>query len=411
MAGAYTAKPELPWEPWADWPDFPLEWWAPGDPSPPWEFPGPPHPPGYEPEYTITLSLPSSISPESQAAGQSLWVDRVSYAAGMPIGGGNQRWTAKLDGQQLYLREGATGSYYEELYFDYGDIGDFYGVNSNLGFQTTRNDFEKIVTVSILSEIDDTQYDVSLNILIDSVKITGTITDSDSNPRVGAVVTYTSVATSQTDVSTTDGNGDYQVDFTLEEDASGYTVNVSHVSEDNDIDDTVLSKEALGDYDEDFQFLGGWYARIYFNGWNGADANSSFYDGNGNSISEGAVHPAAHAVISQTGVLSDMAFQVDDASPPEYVSLDWSSYKQLTPAEWASLDGTTWTMQTYFTENYPGSFYNGVHETTAIIRVYNGSGVQQQAVSKENDLLIGLGVTDESTIPAFSISGNVVTVL
>ncbi len=56
MSGAYTAKPDV-----VVVPDLPPGW------NPLWPFPGP-YPPGYTPEYGITLSAPSYVTPGNPTA-------------------------------------------------------------------------------------------------------------------------------------------------------------------------------------------------------------------------------------------------------------------------------------------------------------------------------------------------------
>ena len=156
---------------------------------------------------------------------------------------------------------------------------------------------------------------------------------------------------------------------------------------------------------------GGSYARLYFVGSTGTDSWSSVTCSDGSFLkieSSGLTH----VVSSQTGIFDGMVLQLGSPDPTYGVVHTWSLYTQLTPSEWASLDGKTFTIETYFSENFPSGYYNGIHTTYLRIRVYDADNVQLQVAQKDNNLLVGIGVTIGSgAIPAMSISGDVVTVL
>lgn len=410
MAGAYVAKPDIP-PSVPVYPAIPFGW-----PSS-WTHPGPPIPPGYSPSYQIVLSSPSAVSPGTVgnvAQSTCLWgdyqeYDATTWKAGLPLGDDQvQVWSATLDGSPLRLKIDG-GAFDDSLVFSYSESGGWYGVhNQQIVFDIDRDNFGGTIILSSETTIDGEDYDDIEVITVGSVKITGVVTGSDSLPSEGAVVTFTSDDTAQEEQSVTDASGEYEVNFTLDEDAGGYTVNVSHASEDDDIDMSVDSKGELGDYTEDFEF-GAWWARMYLSTKLSPDGTVTLSTEDGDEFVI-ATSGLTIAISSATGIFSDYEISYGEASAEGRVwtaSLLW----ELTQEQWASLDGDTLTHRIQCegidTDPY---VYNEV-ESRWSFRVYDSSGVQQQLATANLDEPGGPAASFDRQVDAFSIADNIITVL
>jgi hypothetical protein len=252
MTGAYTALPPVYTVP-PTYPGVPFNW------PQTWVFPGPPFAPGYDPSVSLSPSGPTAISPESSSVIVSKLVDRQGndelgyseYVASKDFDDDEgQYWLADLNGVPIQMKP-QGGSFADMLTVPWSQSGSFWQSVETIEFDTDRNDFGKTITMTFISQSADEEE--TLDILVKPVKIYGYIYAGNGVGKPGATATFTATATSEVQIGIADGSGYYYVEFTEEDDASGYDVVVA-ASGETDKDYTVDSKGSIGDYQEDFWF-------------------------------------------------------------------------------------------------------------------------------------------------------------
>lgn len=139
MSGAYVAKPAD-----AVSYDIPPGW------DFDWVFPGP-HPPGYEPEYTLSLSAPATMVPGTSVGNiTSILKDTVEYVTNEPDA--QLFWSAVLSNPgAIGLKFSGGDDYLGSVGQDYSGVGDFWGGEPTFEFDVGLSDVGKTITLTVVS--------------------------------------------------------------------------------------------------------------------------------------------------------------------------------------------------------------------------------------------------------------------
>ncbi len=212
MAGAYTAVPPATPNP----PDVPPGWGGPDIPGSGgpggtsedgqlggtgnWPFPpvsaggsgtsGGPFPPGYEPEYSLTITAPTTIPlDDAFAAVSSSLYDQSYYTTGDPALSEIQ-WTATVDGSTRQLKTLGDPTYENaissEYVFNEADAG-FWGSAFSLDVSLTAADNRKILALQVETTVNGSIITKTITIVIGRVRAYFTTTqtlvrDAPSHP-------------------------------------------------------------------------------------------------------------------------------------------------------------------------------------------------------------------------------------
>lgn len=163
MGGAYVAKPDpAPTPlPGADGPPgWDEDWLFP----PTGSFPGP-SPPGYEYDFSLNLSGPSSLFYSSAAAVTVSLRDHDTYETAEPSGS-VVTWTATIDGASVPLKFSGDPSYSSSIESSYSDLDPYWGAQPSIEFQVDETDGGSTLVLQAVSVVDDEDLSVTIGIEI-----------------------------------------------------------------------------------------------------------------------------------------------------------------------------------------------------------------------------------------------------
>lgn len=171
MAGAYVAKPDTV---------------SPGTPdgwNPSWPFPGV-SPPGYEPEYSLRLTAPSSVAIGAEASVAAVLYDHDAFRTNEPDESA-LAWSATIDGEALRLRIGA-GDYGESAISDYiENESHFWGATPAIVFELLPEHAGKTIVLTATSVVDGESLSETANIAVGAYGLRLTTAVSGVSPMDG----------------------------------------------------------------------------------------------------------------------------------------------------------------------------------------------------------------------------------
>lgn len=147
MGGAYVAKPDAV----PPVPSCPVDW------DSDWEYPGDwgVYPPGYEPEFSLDLTAPSSTSVGSMVAVSVTLFDHESYETAEPPDESVLTWSATVDGEARLVRFEGVGDYAASVSQDYSEVDSFWLGVASLDVQLTDDDAGKTLVVRVASTLNE----------------------------------------------------------------------------------------------------------------------------------------------------------------------------------------------------------------------------------------------------------------